>query len=245
MIQPIQYGLWGEQRMPIRHGGPVDHDNGHIQRTGSGNLGIGPGAPRILGNDQVNLVGPHQGQIIFDAERTPVNDHMGVRQRQRRLWRVDQPQQVKMLRIGRKLCQMHPAHGQHHPLRRAVQGRNGARDIRHMGPAVAGFCDPRRPRQSHQRNIRHLACLDRVHGHLNGERVRGVDHMGDVVDADVFGQPLWPAKPPNALGQGLADRAIHAPSERNRSRQATVMDQTAKGGGFGRASQNQQVMCHV
>ncbi len=114
------------------------------------------------------------------AERTARDDSFGVGQRQRHLRRIDQAQQVVMLRLGREGREGLPADGQEDPAGLFRQGGDGGGDIGDM----ASSRRPRRPPTARAHSAisgipASRSGRDGVAAHLGGKGMGRVDDMGD------------------------------------------------------------------
>lgn len=244
ICEPAHNVVRGRKFKAIRQGRAVNHDNRQAKRARSGDFGIRRGAACVFRHYDVDLVMVHQRLVFFCNEGPARNDHLRIRQRQCRLGRVHQPQQVKMLRVGRKFSQMHATNGKHHPARGAVQRSHSPGNVRHVLPVVAGLRRPCRAGEGAERHLGLRAGSNGVAAHLRGKGVSGIDHMADLCVMEVSGQALGPAKPANPLRQRLPDRALHAAGKGYDPADASPGQSVCQGCGFGRAPQNEQVWRH-
>lgn len=228
-----------------RNGRSVDHDDCQPKGAGGHDLGIGPRPPCIFGNHKINAVISHQSEIVFDREWPARDQHMVVGKRRNGCRCIDQSQQIKMLRIGREFLQMHTPHGQHDAARGLIKRGNRPCDVRHMGPVVLRLCVPRRSGQSHQIDIRLGASGHGIAAHLSRKGMGGVNHMGDLVCAQIRHQPGDASEPTDTLRQGLALGPFDATRKTHSSAQTRLSRRFGKGCGFGRAPKDQEVRLHV
>ncbi len=211
MIQPVQDIL-----KPVKTGargqpGPVDHDHAQAQFARRLQLGLRARATGILGHDKLNALICHQGQVALGGKRPARNHQPAIRQGQGRRRRIDQPQQIAMLRRMGERLEILLADGQKDPCRRRRQGRHRARDIRHMLPVITPARLPRRALERGQRNAGLMAGRHGVAAHPGGEGMRGVDDRADILVAQIVQQPGHPAKAPHPHRQGLGARHSGAP----------------------------------
>ncbi len=244
MSQPRQHLGHRVGLAPRRNGGAVDHYDWHVQLTRGGDFGMGAGAAGILGYDQMNEMRAHQRQIACDAERAAILHDLVIGKGQRRVWLINQAQQVEMLWIRCKLGQMHASDGQHDAHGRTVQRRDCAGNIRHMRPIIARFGLPWRARQRDQRHVGVGAGGHGIGAHLRGEGVGGIDHVADRVIRQVARQPLRPAKTADALWQRLSYRAQNPAGKGDGSAYPCRAQALTQRGCLGRAAQNQKVIFH-
>ena len=188
---------------------------------------------------------PHQGQVVRHREGAARLHDSVVGKGQHAVRRINQPQQVEMLRMGGKVVQMHPTNRQHDPCSGTLQRAHGTRDVRHMGPAVAALRLPRRARQRDQRHARLGAGRHGIAAHLCGERMGGVDDMRDAMRAHICDQPCNTTKSPHTLGQRLLHGLFNAARVGNHTTNRIVTQGPAQRGRFGRAAKNKKVGAHV
>lgn len=223
----------------------VDHDDRKTKAAGRSEFCVSPRAAGVFRHDKIDVMGLHQGCVGGLGKRAAIDDDFGLRQGQRGFRWVHEAQEVAMLRVGREIGQMHAAHGEHDIARRTLKGRDGRADVGDVGPVIAGLRAPWRPGQRDQRHARRAGGCDGVVAHLAGERVRGVDQMGDLVGAQIGRKPLRPAKPADALRQRLTHGAIHAARETDGAAEARIGHGARQCGRLGRAAKDQEVRLHV
>ena len=245
MTQPVHHLGHAMRLSPLRDCRSVNHDDRQAQRAGSGDFGIGSGAARVFRHNQINAVFPHQRSVVRFGKRPARHKHMVIGKGWRGLGRIDETQQVEMLRVGRKLRQMHAPHGQHDALGRLIQRINGPCNVGHLGPAISVLRRPRLSGQCQQRHIRLCAGGHRIPAHLRRKGVGGVDHMCDLLGTQMLHQPINTTKTPDALWQGLTLGPVHAASKANRPVQSHFRSSVGKSRGLGRPGKDQEVGAHV
>lgn len=243
MSQPVQNLSNARQFHPLRQGRTVDHQHRQAQRPRGIQLGPRAKAACVLGHDQLDLMTLHQRLIISQSERPARDNNIAVRQRQVARF-IDQSQQVAVLGLGSKVVKMHPAHGQKHQLRRTGKRGNCAVDIRNMVPAVSVLFHPRRTGQRSQRHPNLLASGHRIGTHLRGEGVRGVDHMGYSMVAQIGGQTGNAPEPAYAHRQRLRARIVDPTGIGVGRWDAPFGHGFGQGVGLGGAAKDQE-MCHA
>ncbi len=244
MREPIKHLINRPDLLPGRQAWTADHDDGQSKRTRRRYFGIGANAARIFRHDHLNFVGLHQGKIIRFAERTPSNNYFGLRQRQRRIWWINQPQKVTMLRVGCELRQMHAPNCQHDICTWPIQRRSGARNIRHIDPVVADLALPCWTGQRQMRHAQSGAGRNRIGTHLCRKRMSGVDQMGDLLGLQIPYQPIDTTKPSHPLRQGLPYRASDAACKRHSAAYSSLSQSARKRRRLGRPSEQKEVWRH-
>mmetsp|Transcript_29006 Transcript_29006/g.55661 ORF Transcript_29006/g.55661 Transcript_29006/m.55661 type:complete len:246 (+) Transcript_29006:2163-2900(+) len=245
MINPVHHLGHAIRLRPRGDHGTVDHDHRQVQGTRGLDFGIGPGAAGILGHHQINAVLRHQRAVIRGGERPARHQHMVIGKGRRDLGRVNEAQQIEMLRIGREVLQMHPPYGQHHAGRWSVQCAHGTGNIGHVGPIIARLSAPRCADQRDQGYARLRTGLHRIAAHLGGKRVGRIDHMSDLFCAHIRHQPLHTAKAAHPLRQWLPLWARHAPGKAHNAAQPHLCGSIGKGRRLKRAPEDQEVRLHV
>ena len=178
----------------------VAQDHRQRQYAGGVKFGTGTGTTRVLGDKPLNAVGFQQRKVTVQREGTARDHRDGLGQRQRFGGRINQSQQVVMLRLCGEGRQVLPTDGQKDAGRFAGQGLHGGTYITHMGPAVTG---PRRAFQRHQRHSGSGTGGDGVAAHSGGEGVGGVDDMCDSFGLQVADKAGYSTKTARALRDRL------------------------------------------
>lgn len=174
--------------------GPVDQDHRQRQVARGAQLGLGPAAPGVLRHDQGDAVLLHQRPVAGCVEWAAGNLDRAIGQGQRPLWRIDEPQQVMMLRLAREGGEVLAADRQKHPLRWTRQQGCGGRKIGNRDPAVAGTGAPGQTLERQQRDAGRSAGDHRVAADPRGEGMGGIDHPSDPAFAQKGRQAFGPAE---------------------------------------------------
>ena len=196
-------GAWG-------NGGAVDQDHRKGKRAGGGQLGFGPGASGVLGDDHVDAVVGQKCKVAFGGEGASCDDRFGLRQGQHFTRRVNEAQEIVVLRglgEGRKVL---ATDGKEDAAWGRADCGDGGFKVGDMGPVVALVRRPRRAFEGDEGRVGFGAGGDGIRAHLRGERVGRVDHMGDGFGFEIGFQALDPAKTSDADRKGLGDRGFGA-----------------------------------
>ena len=220
---------------------PFDHDDRSLQRTRSNDFRQCPGAACILGHHQLNIMRVHQVQIPFNRERSTIKDDRRIRQRNALLGRVDETQNVLVLRVWRESAEMHASNGQHYTRRRSVECCNGARTVRYAVPLVPRLRLPRRAFQSDERHASFGTGRNRIVTHLAGKGMCRVDDMSCGCRAEIIAEPFNTSKTTNAHLQSLGLWARNTSSQRQRGARIDIGQPRAEIRLFKRAAQYQKV----
>ncbi len=245
MIQPCQHLIDAVGCWAWGNGGPCNHHYGQAQRTRGRNLGRRALAASVLGHKFGDAMRCHQRKIARYIKGAARDDGMGVGQWQRRGGRIDQAQQIAMLRLGCESGQMHAPQRQKHPFGWSAQRGDGARHIGHIMPDVVGFSAPRGPFKRQQRHVGRGSGQHGMPTHLCRKGVGCIDQMGDRVFAQILRQTVWSSEPANTDWQWLRTRCLRAPGIRQAGPHAPVCQRLGQRAGFGGAAKNKKVGCHV
>ena len=245
MSNPRQYTLRIVENSPLGRCRAVDHYDWEAEITSSCDFGVSACAPSVFRDDDLNSESFHQCPIRSRVERPAVHDHLCFRQGQGVLGRVDQTQQVEMLRVRSELGQMHAPNGQHHARARSIQGLYGAWNIQDMPPVVTHDRRPRFARQNAMSNTHLDRRLSGIQAHLARKRMGGVNHMGDAFVSKVSRQPSHAAEPSDALRQRLAERAFDSSGKGHNTVEAGVGRLPREDGRFGRSGKDEEARVHV
>ncbi len=231
-------------RVAGRQGGAVDQDDGQAQGAGGDQFRFRAAAACVLGDDMGDGVVAQKGRVAGGGEGA-FGDKGGAQgQGKRGLGRIDEAQQVVVLRFGGERLKRLLADGEEDACRCVGQGGDGGFGILHMRPAVAFARRPGVAFVGEKRGARFGAGGEGVPAHLCGEGVGGVDHMGDRLGADIGGEALGPAKAADAGGQGLCHGCYRAAGVGKDGIYAKGRQMRGKVAGFGRAAE-QKDACHV
>lgn len=226
--------------LPLRQAGAVDHEDRNIKPARGLQLGPRAGAAGVLGNDQPNPVFQQQGAISLHVKRAFGNDNVVMWQGRRTARRVDQPQQVVVLRLLGKARNFFPTNGQKDPLRVGIECGDRAFHVRRVNPGVAGMGLPRRPGEREQRSREARRRKDRVLAHRFREGMGRVDDMRHPRLSDIVGQPIGPAEPANPCRDRQRLGQFGAPGIGVDRLQAGIGDRMGQKAGFGRPAEDKK-----
>ncbi len=223
-------------------GGAVDHQNRQAKGARGNQFGLRTAATGILGDHKVDAVRAHQCFVRSRVKRTAVKNDMVIGQGGRCLWRVYKPEQVMVLgRLGKR-GQMHAPKGQKNAPCWACEGRGGRWNIGHVLPVIARRRCPGGARQGQKGCAGRLCGVQGIAADLCGERVGGVDQMGDGMLAQVAGKSVSPAKSAHAHGHRLGFGAFYPACIAERAGQACAGQFRDKACGLDRAAKDKDVV---
>lgn len=248
MTEPAQHLGDGLDLFPRGNEWPADHY--HWQREVARRLDFCRGkiTAGVLGHDDVCAVICQHSAIAGAVERPARHDNLRVGQRQRRARRIDQPDQISVLRMRGESLEMQPANAEKHPTRRRAERFGRRCEIIDLDPVVAGRALPGRALERQQRHICLGAGGDRVRAHLRRERMGGIDDARNVFGAKIVDQASHAAEAAKAPGDqrrrwvfgaaGIGQHCIDAGITRHRLREpvgvgGAAEDQDAESSGQG------------
>lgn len=225
-----------------RQGGPVDHQGSKAELARGNQLGLGPAAAGVFGDNQRDPVAVQQLQIIGGQKRAARDLNTVLRQGEWVGWRIDEAQEIMVLRLAGEIAQVLPPDGKEDPLRRATQSLNRSRNIGQVLPVIAGASRPGRPLQRQKRRAGDCAGGKRIAADLRGKGMGGVDHRRDLVIAEKCGQPVRPAKAADALRDRLGARGLGPARIGEQRRPAHGGHRLGQLAGLGRAAEDEELL---
>jgi precorrin-3B C17-methyltransferase len=241
MIEPVQHVLGRMHLQPSGQGRPVYHDHAEREGTCRAQLRLRAGAAGVLADHELDPVRRHQPPVAVDIERPAIDHQMMPRQPGRLLWRIDEPQQILVLRLHRERIDMHSPQREHHAPRGASQRRDRTLDIAHAGPAITRAGHPGGARQGDVRHPRTRRSHDRIRAHSRRERMRRIDQMRHAVRPQMRDETLDTAKAAHPDRDRLHLGVRHAPGVAQHGRIASPGQHRSQRAGLGRAAQHQDV----
>ena len=241
MIDPRQHLADIMHRPRLRHGGPVDHDDGQAEHTRRIDLGARPLPTGIFRDDQIHAMIAHQGKVTLQCEGTAIYQQMVTRQRGRHVWRIDEAQQIMMLRLRGEGFDMHAPERQHHTTARAIKRADSASDVRHMGPAVPLRRLPFRPGEPQMRGPRIARRCGGIGADRRGKGMGRVDKMRERPCLEESRQTIRAAKTTDPHWHRLGTRIAGAPGIAQDCALAAFGQRLGKRACLGRAAKDQDV----
>lgn len=223
---------------------PVDHDHGNLQSACCLYLGDGTRSAGVFCNDPLDAMTAHKNDITSLGEGTTRDDDGVVWKERRPFRRINEAQDVVMLRLGRKGIDMLATDREKNALPGTCQRGNCAGDVLRCVPVVSGGGLPGWPCQRDQRNTKLVTRRNSVMAHLRCKGVGRVNDMGDGVFAQVGGKPIDAAEAADPMCDGLLLWSGNAPRIGERCRDASLGHHMREGGCLGGAAQDQEIVAH-
>lgn len=240
-MKPRHHPLDSISHQTHRQHGPINHDDRYAQPACSPQLGLWPRPTGVFGNDSVDLMGSQQIKIAVFSKGPPRDDDGGLGQRQRRGGRINQPQQIEMLRLAREIRQMLATNGKENPPGRTTQRASRRRKIGDAGPDVIWSRLPFGPFQRDQGGAGLCRSLHRISTHFSGKRVGRIDQMADLFAGQMVDQPGYATKPADSDRNRLRGRVGHATGIGQGGGQTGIADRHSQQARLGRAAKDQDV----
>lgn len=226
MIQPMQHILKPRQNRAGGHNRAVHQDHRQAQFPCRQQLGRGPLSSGVLGHDPLNPMRTHKGHIPNHIKRSARNFSLPLRQRHV-LWRIDQAQQIVMLRSR---CE-HPkrlfSDRQKHPRGGLRQGGQRGAHVWNMMPGITGLSLPRRALKGQQIKPHRRAGNLCITAHIYGKRMCCINDFPNIFSAQIGLQARDAAKASDPCGQGLR-YGIGCPSGIGKHRVLPALRQNAR-----------------
>ena len=211
MSNPIHNLIHTAYFVPGRQFGPINHQNRQVKRTSGVQFGTRSVTARVLRHVQVDAMLSQQCVIGRQIKRSAINDDVVIGQRRRRVGRINETQNIVVLRLGDETGNLGPADGQKDTFRVDGQPLQGGVHIRRVRPVITFLRCPCRAVQRDQRHAAAFRSGDGVAAYLRGKRVRGIDHMSDFEVFQIGHKTFNTAKTACAGRDGLFARSFGAP----------------------------------
>jgi len=197
----------GRNRWARRDEWALDHHDGKSKRARGFDLGNRGAAARILRENHLDAALVKQANIVLPCERPACLDYDDIGQIERCCWRVDQPDDVGMLRRGLKLSKSEAADGAEDRARFWAERGNRRSHIRNEGPVVPWLPFPGGPFDGEKRRPGDRSGRDGVAAHLGGKGMGRVDEHIDALVPQITCKPCGSAKAASSDANGLSARS--------------------------------------
>lgn len=222
-------------------GRTLDHQHRQAEPARGDQLGLGARAARILAYDEIDGVILHQAAISFHGKGSAVDDQAVVRQGRRLSRRIDEPQEVMVLRLHGEGLNVHPAQRQHDAPAWPAKQIDRTLDVAGAKPAIAGNRLPGGPGQGDMRNARSPGGFNRMGAHLGRKGVGRIHEVGDVVAAQVLDQASNPAEAADTGLHRLGLRRLRSAGIAERGLNSLCREQARQRACLRRAAQEENI----
>lgn len=193
----------------------LDQDDPYFSLARGLDLGIGPRASGIFGNDQFDFSGIQQLRLGGLVERPALEDEANMRRQIRAACRLDDPGSVVMVRRTDEAAELMPAKSEKDAPRPrlACQAVGSLASVADLDPLIASLLPPSRPDHGRQGQTTPRAGLYCRRRYSNGVRVGGIDDGFDTLPAQPVRESARAAKAPDPHRQRLGRWRGCAPGE--------------------------------
>ncbi len=234
-MKPMQNRIGCCNAWPFGHRRTLDQDDRHTQNAGRIQLRACTRTAGIFGDDMADAMGFQQSKVAVKRKGAARNNRESLGQRQA-FWRIHKTQKVMMLGLYGEIFNVLPANGEEDVGRVIGQGGHGCGTVLNHVPLIAGHRLPRLALQRQQRQASNGGRINRMRAHLGGERVGGVDDMGDGLRTQKVGKAGHAAKAADPHRQGLRQRYLGSSGVRENARNTLICKGNRQGRGFGRTA---------
>ena len=215
MIEPVNRvldGACGSACIGRRR--PAHHNDLDAERARGCDLAISGAAAAVLGNNNIDPVRRYERAIVGFAKRPARRNVSDVRQRQRRIDRIDAADQINVLRRRAERRQLVAA--QRHKDIAAVLAERMHRGagVVDLDPAVTRHGIPWRPVQYQKSDAGRARSRRRISRNRRRIGMRGVDQSIHALGGKMRGQALGPAETADPHRDGMRNRRGGAAGER-------------------------------
>ena len=189
---------------------PTDHHHRQRKITRRFDLGRGRVAAGIPRDDDVSVEILKDGPIGRAVEWPARHDDLRLGQRQWIARRIDQPNQVNVLRVLRENLQVLSADAEEYPACLKSESLGRGHDIIDLDPPVARRALPGRTFQRQQRHPGGPASPDGTDTHLRSEWMGGIDDTVNIFRAKVVHEAGNAAKAADTPGNRRRQRIFRA-----------------------------------
>jgi hypothetical protein len=191
-------------------------------------------------------VGAEQRPLLFFLERTAGENIARMRNRQRRIHRIDASNQIVVLGRRSKVRDLLSAHREEYIPGLDAQRLRGLGRIENVAPSIAGDGAPWRPAQHEHRGLRLRSGAERMRRNRRGIRMSRIDQCLDRVVAQVLRESVDPAETAAPYGHCLSQRRGGAARQRQgRCDIGAGRELLPELPGLGGPSQNEDVFSHA
>lgn len=224
--------------------GPVNQPDGQAQLSRRVEFRPRTTAACVFGDDEPASMAAQQGEIMGKVERAARDFQRYIRQGQRGFGRINEAQQIIVLRPAGKITQMQATNGEKDAPRGAAQTCRGGGEVWKAGPVIARTGLPGRAHQAKERRSRCPRGLMRVAADLCGKGMRGVDQMCNAVLLQIQGKAPGTAKAARPDRDRLSCRVPRSAGIGQGCRDSGLSHQACQLTCLGGSAQDQEVRCH-
>lgn len=217
----LDVGTFGRRRQRRAR----DHHDRDLQLPRRMDLGVCRLTARVLADDNVNTLRPHERQLIVETKWSAAQDHLGTRRQTTLLRRVDGTDEVAMLGRRPEGRDLGSPNGEKHSTRLGSKRCHRSVRVCDLAPIITCRGHPGRALQAQQRKVQRVGGDNSIRRNARGVRMGCVDNCFDLLAAHPVDEPLCAPKTPDARGAGGQQRRLGASRQRVGRREPPVARQ--------------------
>ena len=204
MIKPRHRLPDGRRPLNRQFRRPAQQHHGDAERARRNDLAVSREAAAVLRDHDIDRMSEEQRPLSFLFEGTSAENVARMRNRQRRIHRIDASNQIAVLGRRSEVRDLLPAERQEHILGLDAQRAHGLMGIENFGPPIAGDGAPWRPAQRNHRGLRLRGGALRMSRDRRRIRMSRIDQCVDRIVAEILRESGDPAEAAAPYGYGLS-----------------------------------------
>ena len=246
MIKPRNRLPDGRRPLNRQFRRPAQQHHRDAERARRNDLAVGREAAAVLRDHDIDRMSEEQRPLLLLFEGTSAENVARMRNRQRRIHRIDASNQIMVLGRRSEVRDLLPAQRKEHIPGLDAQRAHGLVRIENFGPPITGDGTPWRPAQRNHRSFRLRGGGERVSRDRRRIRMSRINQCVDRIVAQILRESGDPAEAAAPYGYGLSRGRGGAARQRQGRRDIgagrEALPQLAR---LRRASQNEDVFSHV
>jgi hypothetical protein len=223
--EPRERGLDVETFGRRRQRRSCDHHDRDLQLTRRMDLGMCRLTARVLADDNVNTLRPHERQLVVETKWSSAQDQLGIRWQTILLRRVDRTDEIAMLGCRPEGRDLGSSNSEKHSPR--LWSKRCHRSIRvgHLAPVITRRSHPSRTLQPQQRHVQRVGSNYGICRNARGVGMGRVDDCFDHLTAHPIDEAFGAPKASDARGAAGQQRRLGASRQRVGRREPAVARQ--------------------
>ena len=246
MIKPCNRLPDGRHPLHRQFRRPAQEHHGDAERACRSDLAVGREAAAVLRDHDINRMREEQHPLLLLFEGTSGENVARVRNRQRRIHRIDASNQIVVLGRRSEVRDLLAAQREEHVLGLDAQGADGLVGIENFGPPITGDGAPWRPAQRNHRGFRLRGGAERMSRDRRRIRMSRINQCVDRIVAQILresGDPAEAAAPYGySLSRGRGGAARQRQGRRDVGAGRKVLPDLSR---LRRASKNEDMFSHA
>jgi hypothetical protein len=246
MIKPRNRLPDGRRPLHRQFRRPVQQHHGDAERARGNDLAVSREAAAVLRDHDIDRMCDEQRPLLFLFEGTSAENVARMRNRQRRIHRIDASNQIVVLGRRSEVRDLLPAQREEHVLGLDAQGAHGLVGIENFGPPITGDGAPWRPAQRNHRGFGLRGGAERMSRDRRRIRMSRINQCDDRIVAEILRESSDPAEAAAPYGYCLSQRRGGAARQRQGRRDIGAGREVLPDlSGLRRTSKNEDMFSHV